>query len=110
MPSFKFTGGKFVPRTEKEERRIAEYSAETAKSERTPRKREPFIQLTLGQLDRLVPRLSKSPQVSIFFVLCFESFRHYGGPFVWPADKLFEIGGFRPRTQRRVAAHLERRA
>ena len=109
--TYKFKNGKFVPRTVEEERRYTEYFTPTAgdpEPRKMPKTTEPFIKVTMKQLDRLIPLLSKSPEVSIFFVLCHESFRHRGAAFVWPADKLAKIGGFKPRTQRRVIAYLER--
>jgi hypothetical protein len=109
--TYKFKGGKFVPRTAEEERRYTEYfttATDYPKPRKIPKKTEPFIQITMKQLDRLIPLLSKSPEVSIFFVLCHESFRHRGAAFVWPTDKLAKIGGFKPRTQRRVILYLEK--
>jgi hypothetical protein len=110
MSGLKFKNGKFVPRTEEEERRRAEYFAavDGVKPKRVPRKDGPYIQVTMKQLDRLIPLLSKSPEVSIFFVLLYESFRHRGAAFIWPAEQLARIGGFKPRTQRRIIAYLEK--
>jgi hypothetical protein len=108
MAGLKFQNGKFVPRTQEEERRLNEYFAAAPKLQRVPRRYEPFIQITLRQLDRLIPSLSRSSKVSIFFMLCYESFRHRGAAFAWPAAKLADIGGFKPWTQRRAVLYLEK--
>lgn len=109
--SFTFRNGKFVKRTAEQQRRRDEYfaaAAERKKPQRVPRQKEPFIQLTMKQLDRLIPLLSKSPEVSIFFVLCHESFRHRGAAFVWPTEGLTRIAGIKLRTQQRVIVRLEK--
>ena len=104
MPSFKFKNGKFVPRTEEEERRLAEYFA--SKPASSSRKVGPFIQITLQQLDKLRPSLS--PEAVVFFSLCYESYRHRGAAFILPSDKLAELGGFKLRTQQRIVMRLEK--
>ena len=107
--TYKFKNGKFVPRTPEEEKRYREYFAEVDKPKprRVPRKTERFVQITMRQLDRLIPMMSKSPEVAIFLVLCHESFRHRGGAFEWPTESLIRIAGFSPRAQRRVVVSLE---
>jgi hypothetical protein len=106
----KFKNGKFVERTPEEEKRLAEYFAaadKPASKSNTPKLTEPFIRLSMRQLDRLIPHLSKSPVVTIFLILCHESFRHRGATFIFPSDKLAEFGGFSPWTQRRAITFLE---
>ena len=51
--------------------------------------------------------LSKSPEVSIFFVLCHEDFRHRGSaPSSGPPKKLQRIAGLSTRTQQRAIVYL----
>jgi hypothetical protein len=110
--SYTYKNGKFVKRTAEQQRRRDEYfaaAAEAKKPQRMPKRKEAFIQITMKQLDLLIPLLSKSPEVSIFFILCHENFRHHGQAFMWPTYKVIEIGGFSPRAQRRVILILEKR-
>lgn len=107
MAGFKLKNGKFVERTAEEAQRLEAYFAETAKPKRVEKSGERFIRVTMRQLDKLIPKLSKSPEVSIFFVLCHEDFRHRGGAFEWPAEKLQRIAGLSTRTQQRAIVYLE---
>jgi hypothetical protein len=110
---YKFKDGKFVERTPEEERRRTEFFAKAAEEtspKRMPKARqEPFIQISMKQLDKLMHhRTNSKDYVGIFFVLCFESFRHHGRAFILPSDKLAEIGGFSLRTQQRAITYLEK--
>ena len=109
MTGMKFKNGKFVQRSEEEVRRLEAYFTETAKPKRIAKCNEPFIRVTLKQLDKLIPCLQRSPEVSVFFVLCHQSFRHRGAAFVWPSEQLQRIGGLSPRAQRRTIKILEDR-
>lgn len=108
MTGFKFKDGKFVERTAEEARRLEAYFAKVAKPKRVAKSGERFIRVTMWQLDKLIPKLSKSPEVSVFFVLCYEDFRHRGAAFVWPSEQLQRIAGISPRAQRRVIVELEK--
>ena len=77
----KFKNGKFVRRTEEEARRLETYFAAAEKPKRVAKKNEPFIRVTMKQLDKLIPIMHRAPEVSIFFMLCHESFRHRGAAF-----------------------------
>ena len=109
MVGLKFKNGKFVQRTEGEARRLEAYFVEAAKPKRVEKLCEPFIRVTMRQLDKLIPCLRRSPEVSIFFILCHQSFRHRGAAFEWPTEQLQRIGGLSPRAQRRAIKILEDR-
>jgi hypothetical protein len=108
MTGFKFKNGKFVERTAEQAQRREAYFAKVAKPKRVAKSSERFIRVTMWQLDKLIPKLSKSPEVSVFFVLCYEDFRHRGAAFVWPGEKLQEIAGLSARTQQRAIVYLEK--
>jgi hypothetical protein len=108
--SYTFRNGKFVKRTAEQQRRYDNYfasAAEGKKPQRTPKRKEPFIQITLKQLDRLMQTRSVDC-VWIFFILCHENFRHHGAAFIVPSDQITEITGFSLWTQRRAIAFLEK--
>ena len=109
MTGLKFKNGKFVERTEEEARRLAAYFAATEKPKRVAKLNEPFVMITMRQLDKLIPRMRRAPEVSTFIVLCHLSFKHRGAAFVWPSEQLQRIAGLSPRAQRRVINILEER-
>jgi hypothetical protein len=104
--SYKFVGGKLVARTTEEHAELRRRKAEAASPLRMPRSKEPFIKLTVLQLNKLFGVRSPAG-VLIFMVMLHENFRHRGKPFILPADKLAVHGGFKPRTQRRALLQLE---
>lgn len=109
MDGFKLKNGKFVPRTEEEVRRIEAYFAAAEKPKQVEKLNEPFIRITMKQLDKLIPCLRRSPEVSVFFVLCHLNFKHRGAAFVWPSEQLQRIAGLSPRAQRRAINILDER-
>ena len=108
MTGLKFKNGKFVRRTKEEERKLEAYFTAVEKPKRVAKKTEPFILITMKQLDRLIPVMHRAPEIGIFFMLCHQNFRHRGAAFEWPSEQLQKIGSFSPRAQRRVIIYLER--
>ena len=104
--SYKFRGGKLVERTAEEQAELQRRKAEAASPSRMPKSKEPFVKLTIPQLNKLFGVRSPAG-VLIFMVMLHENFRHRGKPFILPANKLAAHGGFNPRTQRRALLQLE---
>ena len=104
--SYKFRGGKLVERTAEEQAELQRRKAEAASPSRMPKSKEPFVKLTISQLNKLFGVRSPAG-VLIFMVMLHENFRHRGKPFILPANKLAAHGGFNPRTQRRALLQLE---
>ena len=104
--SFRFVSGKLVARTAEEHAELQRRKAEAASPPRMSKSTEPFVKLTVSQLNKLFG-LRSPASVFIFLVMLHENFRHRGKPFILPADKLAARGGFNPRTQRRALLQLE---
>jgi hypothetical protein len=104
--SYKIRGGKLVERTAEEQAELQRRKAEAASPPRMPKSKEPFVKLTIPQLNKLFG-LRSPASVFIFMVMLHENFRHRGKPFILPADKLAAHGGFSHRTQRRALLQLE---
>ena len=54
--SYKFRGGKLVERTAEEQAELQRRKAEAASPPRMPRSKEPFVKLTIPQLNKLFGR------------------------------------------------------
>ena len=108
--SYTYRKGKFVKRTAEQQQRRDEYfaaAAEGKKPQRVAKQKEPFIQITLKQLDRLIQTKS-ADYIKIFFVLCYQNFLHNGAAFIVPSDQITETFGFSLWTQRHAIAFLEK--
>ena len=117
--SFKIVNGKLVRRTEAERAKVAKMwdefdkktAADKAKS-RIPRSTERYVKITVSQLVKLSD-LKVDQTTFIFFVMMFEATRHWGKPFIFPAEALRKHGGsdergISLRTQRWVLTRLEK--
>ena len=116
---FKIVNGKLVRRTKAEQAKVAQMWDEYDKREaankaasKIPRSTERFIKITVSQIIKLSD-LKFEPTAFIFFVVMLEATRHWGKPFVLPAEMLRLHGGadekgINLRTQRFVLARLEK--
>ena len=107
--SYKIRGGKLVERTAEEraklERRKAEYYG-NARKVSPPRSKEPFVMLTMPQLEKLFGLRSQACTL-LFMTMLYENFRHRGKTFILPTDKLATLKGLSRPNLRRALLQLE---
>ena len=99
-------GGKLVERTAEEQAELQRRKAEAASPPRMPRSKEPFVKLTMAQLEKLFG-LGSRACLLLFMVMLHENFRHRGKTFIMPTDKLAAQGGLSRRTQHWALLQLE---
>ncbi len=117
--SFKIVNGKLARRTAAECAKVAQLWDDFDRKEmmrkaksKIPRSTERFIKITISQIIKLVD-LEFDPTTFIFFVVMVEATRHWGKPFVFPAEQLRLHGGANERgislsAQYRALARLEK--